>query len=263
MADEIPITFLSDGQQVIGIWHAPKPGIAQEEGAPAVILCHGFGGNRTESQRVFVYMARALAAVGMACLRFDFRGSGDSAGEFSSVTVAHEVADLLAAVAFVESQPGVDVSRIGVMGLSLGGLVAVLGVEQLQQIRAMALWNPVADTEAAVGRRRTDASDVELAAAGVVDCRGWPISAAFLKELLALRPLEAVTHFAKPLLIVLGEDDESVPMQEGLSYAEARRARQLPVDVHTIPGAGHTFATLATRDEAIAATRGFFERELK
>jgi len=66
------IAFRNQGQRLYGMLHRPE-GVAI---APAVVLCHGFTGQRIESHRLFVKMARDLAAHGIAALRFDFRGSG-------------------------------------------------------------------------------------------------------------------------------------------------------------------------------------------
>ena len=58
---------------------------------PAVILYHGFTGNRMESKFLFVQFARRLAAEGWGCVRFDFSGCGESDGEFKEMTLGREI----------------------------------------------------------------------------------------------------------------------------------------------------------------------------
>ncbi|HIE24547.1 MAG TPA: alpha/beta fold hydrolase [Anaerolineales bacterium] len=48
-----------------------------DERVPAVLICHGFAGNRVESHFIFVKVARRLANAGFFVLRFDFRGFGE------------------------------------------------------------------------------------------------------------------------------------------------------------------------------------------
>src|SRR6516165_8124503 len=92
--------------------------------APCVVFFHGFTGDRMESHWIFVKCSRALAFHGIASLRFDFYGSGESDGQFDEVTLQGEVSDAEAAVEFFRKQKGVDGRRLGLCGLSLGGAVA-------------------------------------------------------------------------------------------------------------------------------------------
>src|SRR2546426_5960176 len=62
--------------------HRPERARARR-GGPGVVLFHGFTGDRMESHWLFVKCSRALALAGIASLRFDFYGSGESEGEFS------------------------------------------------------------------------------------------------------------------------------------------------------------------------------------
>jgi len=77
-----------------------------------------------ESHWIFVKCARALARAGIASLRFDFYGSGESDGEFREVTLQGEIADARAAMDFFRRQKGIDPKRLGLLGLSLGGAIA-------------------------------------------------------------------------------------------------------------------------------------------
>lgn len=82
-----------------------------------VILAHGFTGNKSESDRLFVTAARSLAASGITALRFDFMGSGDSSGEFYEMSPNTEIRDLLDVIAwtrrkkFRADRPAIDVPQ--------------------------------------------------------------------------------------------------------------------------------------------------------
>src|SRR5215831_11612603 len=82
-------------------------------GMPGVVFFHGFTGDRMESHWIFVKCARALARHGIASLRFDFYGSGESDGEFSEVTLPGEVSDAETAVSFFRGQRGIAPDALG------------------------------------------------------------------------------------------------------------------------------------------------------
>lgn len=252
MANETPVVFNNRGQQIVGMWHSASA----QSGAsvPAVVFCHGFGGNKSEGQRIFVDTARALSKSGIASLRIDFRGSGDSEGDFSQTTVSGQIDDAVAALAFCKAQAEIDSQRIALLGLSLGGLVTVLSTVCAPQLSAILLWNPVADAVAVAQRRMSPENNAQLTQSGIADYRGWAVGLPFLKELPNFKPHAALQQFQNPVGILLGDADESVPNADGLSYGETRRQANLPVDVHVISGGGHTFESLVTRSQAITWT---------
>src|SRR5688572_7518972 len=96
-----------------GMLHLP-PGRSGAR-APAVVVLHGCTGHRVEEGRSFVLLGRALADAGLHCLRFDFRGSGESDGDFESVTLEGEVAEARAALAFVRGLASVDPARVALL----------------------------------------------------------------------------------------------------------------------------------------------------
>src|SRR6201997_5559743 len=93
------------GKRLRGMIHRPAKARSRR-GTPAVIFLHGFTGDRMESHWIFVKCARALARVGVASLRFDFYGSGESEGEFREVTLQSEIADARAAIDFLRRYRG-------------------------------------------------------------------------------------------------------------------------------------------------------------
>ena len=90
---------------------------------PAFLVLHGFGSN-CESPSV-IQPTRVLSEFGYVTLRFDMRGCGKSEGEFGRVICLEQVEDLGNALNFLARHPAVDPDRIGVIGSSFGGAVAV------------------------------------------------------------------------------------------------------------------------------------------
>ena len=97
-----------------------------EASSPAVILISGSGPqDRDETllgHRPFLVLADHLTRQGVAVLRLDDRGVGESTGVFATATTSDFAADILAAVEFLDRRP--DIGPIGLIGHSEGGLVA-------------------------------------------------------------------------------------------------------------------------------------------
>lgn len=97
---------------------------------PAVVLITGSGPqDRDETlagHRPFYVISDALTRRGMAVLRTDDRGVGQSTGDYASATTADFAQDALAGVRFLLQQPQIDATRIGLIGHSEGAIVAPL-----------------------------------------------------------------------------------------------------------------------------------------
>ncbi|MDP6954138.1 MAG: alpha/beta fold hydrolase, partial [Alphaproteobacteria bacterium] len=135
-----PVTIWSQGVRLAGDLWTPA-GWSAEAATPAIVLANGWSGLRASLNQG---QAPIFAEAGFVVLTFDYRGWGDSDGRLvlaealpqsgadGSVTVRayverevidpqDQVADLLAAVAYVMGEPGVDAARVGVWGTSYGG----------------------------------------------------------------------------------------------------------------------------------------------
>ena len=111
-----------------------------------VLMLHGFTGQRIESGFMFVQLARRIAASGLAAVTFDFRHSGESDGSFDQMLVSGEIQDALQVTRWLGAQPFVDRSRLGVLGFSLGGLVAACAGAYSGAYSAMVLVAPTTQT---------------------------------------------------------------------------------------------------------------------
>jgi pimeloyl-ACP methyl ester carboxylesterase len=231
-------TFASlrvDGQNVYGMLHLPDTE-APLHGHPSVLILHGFTGSRTSDHRLLVLLSRSLEGLGIASLRIDFRGSGDSQGDFSEMTVGREMEDTAAAMAYLRQYPGLDPERVMLLGFSMGGMVAALSSPQVRPHR-LALWAP------ALPELWLSALPGGRLPAMVTDQGGWPLGRAFFQELLRLRPLEAVRGWGGEARVFHGDADLTVPPEIGVRYAQA-----LGCEAVGIPGAGHTFDSLEAVD---------------
>src|SRR5271170_1631653 len=119
---EETISFQSASLRLHGAVGVPY-GLRPSERRAAFLVLHGFGSN-SEANNV-KQPTRVLSDFGYVTLRFDMRGCGKSEGEFGRVICLEQVEDLGNALTFLATHPAVDPDRIGVIGSSFGGAVAV------------------------------------------------------------------------------------------------------------------------------------------
>lgn len=225
---------------------------------PGVVFFHGFTGDRMESHWIFVKCARGLASAGIASLRFDFYGSGESEGEFGEVTLQGEIADARAAVDFFRRQKGIDAKRLGLLGLSLGGAIAA-SLAHDGHARALVLWAALAHP----AQLRTLAETTTRLIPGKGGRREYAaqeISPRFLDNLDKVRPLHALARFQGPTLIIHPEKDAYLPLTHPEDYFLAAGAATKEKVI--IPGADHTFSSIAWEREVISRTTNWFREYL-
>lgn len=110
--------------------------------APAVLLLHGFASQKDEVGDMYKNLAGKLAALGIASLRIDFQGSGASTIPLEMMTFTNQVSDAQAAFDYMKSLGNVDPSRLGVLGFSMGGGVAIkLAANPANPIKSLGLWS--------------------------------------------------------------------------------------------------------------------------
>jgi dipeptidyl aminopeptidase/acylaminoacyl peptidase len=248
---ETPITFDCKGQQLVGMMHLPE-GRAK---CPAVLMLHGFTADKTEAHRMFVKLGRALCAQGIVSLRFDFRGSGDSEGEFENMTLRSELADAQEALRVLVKHKRVNNRRIAVVGMSMGAMIAsMLVARERDRIKSMALWAPVAEGEAILNQLSTPDAVTSLAQTGVTDYEGYMVGMPFIRQFAEAKPLRDVVKAKCPVLIAHGEKDQTVPVQHATLYEEALQSPKRQVRKLIIPGADHAFSRHAWETRLILET---------
>jgi pimeloyl-ACP methyl ester carboxylesterase len=131
-----PLYFGAPERPMFGFYHPPTGSRVRATG---VLLCNPLGDDLIRAHRPFRHLAEDLAAAGFPVLRFDFDGTGDSAGdERDPNRVATWRADVGRAAAELRARSGVE--RLALVGLRLGGTFAALGATDLGGVEALVLW---------------------------------------------------------------------------------------------------------------------------
>ena len=254
-----PIVFENQGQKIFGIYHRPV-GILK---GPAVLMCHGFAGTKSGRFRSCVLLAEKLAEHGIASLRFDFRGSGDSEGDFSEMTIESEVSDATLAMYHLLKMPEVDPTRIGSFGRSLGGIISILSAKNFPQVKSLALWAPTFNAKQWQDKLLPYLGNSKgLSSPGnnqLVSFAGNLVNMNFLRQFLSLRLEEELAHFhAFPLLHVHGEMDTVVSPSHADLYAEVRKKSEGNTKMVRLPNSDHEFSHPEERAQAVEETARWF-----
>lgn len=248
LPDLEPIRFRNEGMTLWGMLHLPE-----DEGPhPAVVLLHGFTGQRYEPGWIFVRVARRMAEAGIAAFRFDFRFSGESDGEFHDMTISGEISDAMRAVDLIRDRPDVDASRLGLLGFSLGGVVAAETAARREDIRALCLWSPVSDPARQFGERAKDLTGDTLDIGPVVAGRG------FAEDLAAHDPVGATRRWGGPLKVIHGAADSTVDVAFGRAYLDGPGRRE----IQEVPGAEHAWWGEGNQRTLFQATVDWFREVL-
>ncbi|KAB2337593.1 alpha/beta hydrolase [Cytobacillus depressus] len=252
---ETPIVIRNrNNKTLVGMLHVPE----SNSSGPMVVFAHGFLGIKSAPHRIFIKMARQLANHGIASLRFDYFGSGDSEGEFVDATISSEVADLGDVLNFVTNLEHYCVTNVGLIGYSLGGCIASLALSNSPTpISSIVMWAPVSNPfwnfVHILGEERVNKG----LNGQPIEFEGEQIGSQFIKELLSIDPIVSINHYNNPILIIHGEDDKDVLLINSLVYQQVFQHSSSQVIIHR--SAGHLFGTRESENDLISQTLDWFK----
>ena len=227
-----------------------------------VVLVHGFGANRGDPTTGLLGLARDLRERNFGLLLFDMRSSGDSAGERNSAGF-YERLDLLGALDYLADR-GADRQRIGVLGHSMGGAVALMACSVPGNAAAVVADSSFADLWLMIRRAQKG-----LGRALKIVNPGMNAMARLLYgvEISEVSPAKSLAMSESPTLIIHGDEDQIVPSAHAKLLAKAAGSDSGEFDgssdrLWIVPGAGHLEAYRTARDEYVERVSAFFDRHL-
>ena len=229
-----PFFFGTSGRRLFGAYHAPE---GRGRG-PAVVLCQPFGHEYLRGHRAFRNLAIAIAERGHHVIRFDYFGTGDSAGSSDEHTVEQSLADIAAAIEEIKDIS--EATEVTLVGLRLGATLAMLAASTRRDVDRVILWDPIiaGDThldglvllqhewlEDRMGKQAASVADDELI--------GFPMTEAMREQLSATRIAPPPKLRARRVELFVSSDDP-----EYRSLCASLEAERTPVGYHVQPGAG-------------------------
>ena len=194
-----------------------KPDLKPGQQCPMVVFCHGFGG--TKEGPLFELITDSLQKHGIASIRFDFNGHGESEGKFEDMTVPNEINDAKKVIEYVRDSR--YVSKIALVGHSQGGVVASMTAGELgSDISAVVLMAPAAVLRDDAIRGSTFGKQYNpLDPPEYVELWGpQRLGRNYIKTAFSLPIYETAANYHGPALIIHGNGDRIVPYTYGLRF---------------------------------------------
>jgi dipeptidyl aminopeptidase/acylaminoacyl peptidase len=254
------VSFAShDGETIYGLLYMPRS--AKADARPPVILSV-HGGPTGQARPTFSAVSQYLLARGYAILDLNFRGSTGYGKRFTRLDNQrlrpNGVKDMQAAVEWLRrTRPGVDASRVAVMGGSYGGYMTFAALTEFPDtfkagVGLVGVSNWITALQGASPQLK--ASD-RLEYGNVDD----PADREFFKE---ISPLTHVDRVKAPLMVVHGANDPRDPVTEADQFVRAIRERNGEVEYLRFPDEGHGVRKLANRVILYRRVAAFLERTL-
>lgn len=271
---EKPVHFENGDDTLRGILHVPEV----TGNGTGVVFLHGWSGNRQGPHRMFVTLARRLTERGHHCLRFDFRGRGESDGRTEDAKIKTMIADARCAVDFLSAQT--PVKRVVLLGICSAGKVAIGEACDDPRVQGLALWSAEAmgylrggtakahKSLDAVGhylRKLTSLDTWRKIVTGQVNTR-MVRKAVLVDE----APDQAEMHdesalldrfriYRGKVLFIYGGNDPETRIAAG-QYVHFCGQHEIPNEFYEIAEANHSFYSLEWERQVMDLTLGWFER---
>ncbi len=218
---------------------ALRADLERPEGAeecPLAIVLHGFTSSRDRPHTILA--AQAMREAGFATLRMDLYGHGESGGEFRKHTLWKWVSNVMAAISWAR---GLDfITEIVLSGHSQGGLAAALAAAMApDHVRGLILRAPAFQIPqgARDGCLLTEHFDPMRIPDAIPMIKGLTLDGEYIRVAQTVHVEEAQERFKGPVLILHGDEDDLVPVEE----SEKAAARYARCELKILHGETHHF----------------------
>ncbi len=249
---EAKISILNEfNEKLVGIETIP---LVQKEKYPTIILVHGFGVTKEESG-MFDNLAKNLSETGFLVYRFDFSGCGESEGDYSETSLSKLKSDLFKILYFVQSQPKVDNSKIGILAQSFGTATTstlepkvkcliMMGSSPYLKKNLIQLFGEGYNPEGISTRTKSNGTITK-------------IKPQFWKDFENHNLLNSIKKINCPILFIHGSEDDKVPLSDMEIYFQNANE---PKEKIIINGADHGLKPY--REKMYKIVVNWFKKEL-
>lgn len=203
--------------------------IPVEPQAPIIIFIHGWGRN---SQRMLTYLKK-FCCFGVNMLAFDARGHGNSEPD-GYANLFKFAEDIISCMNFLEKQPEVNNPQFFLVGLSIGGAASIYAAGNDNRIKKVVTVGAFAHPKAVMNKQFKESHIPYFPLVWLL----YKYLKVFLKlDLEAIAPEKHISHSGAQFLLIHGEQDKTVPLEQGKRLKNAAGDK---AELWAIPGRGHS-----------------------
>ncbi|AAP05351.1 alpha/beta hydrolase [Chlamydia caviae] len=223
-----------------GVLHTPVQACTPY---PLVIILHGLASNKIGSKRTHVQLAENLTQCGIAALRVDLPGHGDSEGSLYDFSFSDYINSANEIVSYGYGLNTIDTKNIAIFGSSLGATLALLNMPTLPYVKSLAVWAPTIQGAIWLQEAINIPNTILAHAPASEDIlyAGMPINKTFCSQFIQMDVTKEVPKFSDSLSILhmQGEDDTTVSLHHQKIFATAMSQKPNPFEMRTYPNVGH------------------------
>lgn len=259
MKEEVVQFSNRHGRRIVGTLLTPDT----QQRVPAVLVIHGFRGNRGE--RHIAAVSQTLSDAGIISLGVDLTNNlGDSEGDFRELTATGSLEDIEDSLAYLQKRSEVDLERLGVVGHSFGGMLAAITAARTPTLMSLVTLSAVfampKSLTSFLGEEQVRSWEklgyIEMDPPGC----GLYLNYAFYEDLIRYDVVAEAKLVKTPVRIVQGEADTGVPVEDALLYYKHVASREK--DLVLLPGADHGYSRDSDLAQVCRYTADWFERTL-
>lgn len=202
------VSFNSRNAHVLaGVLHRPDAGTPRA----FALFAHCF--TCTKNIKAAINIAESLCGAGIAVLRFDFTGLGQSEGDFAATNFSSNVEDLIAAADYLQQEHSAPTILVG---HSLGGTACLAAAARIESVKAVATLGAPADAEHILGLLQDDMETIESKGEARVNLGGvtFTVRQDFVQDARAQSVRDALRQLRRALLVMHSPVDKIVPIEE-------------------------------------------------
>ena len=220
------------GEAIVGDFYP-----ADKANSGGVIFGHCFTCSR--HTRILMDSCTALQNAGIASLRFDFSGNGQSEGDFSDTTYSKSINEMIDAVSWMKNE---GVSQIILAGHSMGAAVALLTSQKVEDIKGVCTFAGRYSNLAINSLLKESANDSLIAGEPVKFIsrnRSLSLKPGFFTDIQQYDLPAVVTLLTHPILAIHGDKDEIIPVDE---VYNSQKLNPDTTEIFVVENADHMFS---------------------
>lgn len=218
-----PLYLGSSQRRLFGIYEPPA---VKADRVRAVVLCNPWGAEYIYAHRSLRQLATTLSMCGFHTLRFDFFGTGDSAGEMADGDLAGWESDVESAMEGISDIVGT--ARVSLIGLRLGATIAAkVAARHAGEIDSLVLWDPIISGDVYLRSLQTTSLPTRKGEEDAWEIEGFPMSLRMMHELKAIDLRDLIAEPSGRSLMLITEESRSSNIPRAATLADDSRVMEI------------------------------------